>query len=154
MGQEFVAAYSASKFALEGWMESLAFDIAPYGIKTMIIEPGFFRTELLVEGSSTIYPEVQIEERNHPVGRCWRGMHGQQGGDPEKLAAAIVKLSDSDDLPQRFVAGADAIEAVEQKLKTVQDQIDATRGLSEDLAFDTHPQIPQRYLQGHRQEEV
>lgn len=54
MGQEFVAAYAASKFALEGWMESLRYDVERFGIKTMAVEPGFFRTELLVEGSSTI----------------------------------------------------------------------------------------------------
>ena len=56
IGQEFCAAYAASKFALEGWMDSLRFDVAPYGISTMAVEPGFFRTELLVEGSSTIWP--------------------------------------------------------------------------------------------------
>ena len=58
IGQEFCAAYAASKFALEGWMESLRFDVAPYGITTMVVEPGFFRTELLVEGASTIWPEL------------------------------------------------------------------------------------------------
>ena len=50
IGQEFVVAYAASKFALEGWMESLRFDVAPYGIRTMSVEPGFFRTELLGRG--------------------------------------------------------------------------------------------------------
>jgi NAD(P)-dependent dehydrogenase (short-subunit alcohol dehydrogenase family) len=51
IGQEFVAAYAASKFAREGWMESLRFDVAPFGIQTMAVEPGFFRTEPLVEGA-------------------------------------------------------------------------------------------------------
>ena len=60
VGQEFCAAYAASKFALEGWMESLQFDVEPYGIGTMIVEPGFFRTELLVEGASSIWPELSI----------------------------------------------------------------------------------------------
>ena len=139
IGQEFVAAYAASKFALEGWMESIRFDLAPYGIKVMSVEPGFFRTELLVEGSSMIWPELSIEDyaaRTSETINAWKGMHGQQGGDPSKLAAALVSLSDSGDLPFRFIAGADAMAAVEDNLKTIQSQINAHRDLSAALAFD------------------
>jgi NAD(P)-dependent dehydrogenase (short-subunit alcohol dehydrogenase family) len=139
IGQEFVVAYAASKFALEGWMESLRFDVAPYGIATMSVEPGFFRTELLVEGASTIWPELSIEdyaERTAQTIAAWKGMNGQQGGDPAKLAAALVTLSDSGELPLRFVAGADAMAAVEANLKAIQGQIDAHRALSASLAFD------------------
>ena len=139
IGQEFVVAYAASKFALEGWMESLRFDVAPYGIRTMSVEPGFFRTELLVEGASTIWPELSIEDyadRTAQTIAAWKGMNGQQGGDPAKLAAALVTLSDSGELPLRFVAGADAMAAVEANLKAIQGQIDAHRDLSASLAFD------------------
>jgi len=139
IGQEFVVAYAASKFALEGWMESLRFDLAPFGIKTMIVEPGFFRTELLVEGASTIWPELTVDdyaERTSQTVATWSGMNGLQGGDPAKLAGAMVTLSDSGDLPLRFVAGADAMAAVETKLQTLQQQIEAHRGLSASLAFD------------------
>jgi NAD(P)-dependent dehydrogenase (short-subunit alcohol dehydrogenase family) len=138
VGQEFCAAYAASKFALEGWMESIRFDVAPYGIKTMAVEPGYFRTELLVEGSSTIWPELSIEdyaERTAQTINALKGMNGQQGGDPAKLAAALVTLSDAGELPLRFVAGADAMAAVEANLKTIQGQIDAQRALSTSLAF-------------------
>jgi NAD(P)-dependent dehydrogenase (short-subunit alcohol dehydrogenase family) len=139
IGQEFVVAYAASKFALEGWMESLHFDVAPYGISTMSVEPGFFRTELLVEGASTIWPELSIEDyadRTAQTITAWRGMNGQQGGDPAKLAAALVTLSDSGKLPLRFVAGADAMAAVAANLKAIQGQIDAHRTLSASLALD------------------
>jgi NAD(P)-dependent dehydrogenase (short-subunit alcohol dehydrogenase family) len=139
IGQEFVAAYAASKFALEGWMESLRFDVAPFGIETMLVEPGFFRTELLVEGSSTIWPELKIDdyaERTEQTITAWSGMNGQQGGDPAKLAAAIVTIADSGELPRRFVAGADAMAAVEANLKTIQAQIDAHRELSASLVID------------------
>ena len=105
IGQEFCVAYSASKFALEGWMESIRYDLAPYGISTMAVEPGFFRTELLVEGASTIWPELQIEdyaERTEKTIHAWKGMNGQQGGDPKKLARALVTLSDSEQLPLRL----------------------------------------------------
>jgi NAD(P)-dependent dehydrogenase (short-subunit alcohol dehydrogenase family) len=71
----------------------LPFDVAPYGIKTMAVEPGYFRTEQLVEGSSTIWPELSIEddaERTAQTINALKGMNGQQGGDPAKLAAALV----------------------------------------------------------------
>jgi NAD(P)-dependent dehydrogenase (short-subunit alcohol dehydrogenase family) len=138
VGQEFCAAYAASKFALEGWVESLRFDVAPYGISVMAVEPGYFRTELLVEGSSTIWPELSIAdyaERTARTIEALKGVNGHQGGDPAKLAAALVKLSDSEQLPLRFVAGADAMAAVEANLKTIQGQIDAQRTLSASLAY-------------------
>lgn len=138
IGQEFCAAYAASKFALEGWMESIRFDLAPYGIKTMAVEPGYFRTELLVEGASMIWPELSIEDyagRTTQTIEAWKSMNGQQGGDPAKLAAALVTLSDSGDLPLRFVAGTDAMAAVEANLKTIQAQINAHRTLSASLAY-------------------
>lgn len=138
VGMEFCAAYAASKFALEGWMESLRFDVAPYGIKVMAVEPGFFRTELLVEGASTIWPDVPIAdyaERTAKTIEAWKGMNGQQGGDPAKLAAALVTLSDGAELPRRFVAGADAMAIIEANLKTIHAQIDAQGDLSASLAF-------------------
>ena len=136
-GGEFTSAYAASKFALEGWNESLTPEVAPYGIRTMLVEPGFFRTELLTE-DSTRYPEPTIDdyaERTRQTVTAWRGMNGQQGGDPAKLAAALVTLSDSGDLPLRFIGGADALSGVEAKLETIQAQIEAHRELSESLAY-------------------
>jgi NAD(P)-dependent dehydrogenase (short-subunit alcohol dehydrogenase family) len=139
VGGDFVSAYAASKFALEGWMESLRFDLEPFGIHTMAVEPGFFRTELLVEGSSTMWPELHIDdyaERTAQTIAGWKSMNGLQDGDPRKLAAALVDLSDSAKLPLRFIAGAGAMAGVEQNLATIQAQIDATRGLSASLSFD------------------
>lgn len=141
IGQEFVTAYAASKFALEGWMESLRFDVAPFGIQAMAVEPGFFRTELLVEGASTIWPDLSVEDyavRTQQTISAWSGMNGRQGDDPAKLAAAMVVLSDSGSLPHRFVAGADAIAALEANLRTIQCQIDAHRDLSNALVIDEH----------------
>jgi NAD(P)-dependent dehydrogenase (short-subunit alcohol dehydrogenase family) len=139
VGPEFCAAYAASKFALEGWMESLRFDLEPYGISTMAVEPGFFRTELLVEGASTIWPELDIEDyadRTAGTVEAWKGMHGTQGGDPAKLARALITLAASGELPRRFVAGADAMAGVEQNLDTIRAQINAHRDLSASLAYD------------------
>ncbi len=145
IGQEFVAAYAASKFAVEGWMESLRFDVEPFGIRTTVVEPGFFRTELLVEGSSTIWPELSIDdyaERTASTIARWRSMNGQQGGDPAKLAAALVTITELKTSPQRFVAGADAVAGVEQKARDLLAQVDAYRQLSSNLAHDDAPARP------------
>lgn len=140
VGGSFTSAYAASKFALEGWMESLTGEVAPFGIETMAVQPGFFRTELLVEGSSTIWPEMQIEdyaEETASTIAAWKSMNGQQGGDPAKLADALVMLSDRGSLPARFVAGADAMGAIEQKQAAVQEQIEANRALSSALSYES-----------------
>jgi NAD(P)-dependent dehydrogenase (short-subunit alcohol dehydrogenase family) len=139
VGQEFVAAYCASKFAVEGWMESIRFDLAPYGISTMIVEPGFFRTELLVEGSSTIWPELSIEDyaqRTSGTIKAWKSMNGKQGGDPAKLAAALVSLADSENPPERWVAGADAVDTGLEKANRLIQEVTAHRELSSSLAYD------------------
>jgi NAD(P)-dependent dehydrogenase (short-subunit alcohol dehydrogenase family) len=139
VGQEFVAAYCASKFALEGWMESIRFDLAPYGINTTIVEPGFFRTELLVEGSSTNWPALSIPDyadRTTTTIAAWRGMNGKQGGDPAKLAAALLTIAGLEHPPLRWLAGADAVGAAEQKARDLLAQADAYRELSSSLAHD------------------
>lgn len=139
VGGAFTSAYAASKSALEGWAESLAPELEPFGISSMTVVPGFFRTDLLVEGSSTLWPALEIEDYAEGTARtqaAFRGMDGQQSGDPAKLAAALVTLSDRDTLPARFVAGADAAQGIEQKQALVQQQIDADRDLTESLAHD------------------
>jgi NAD(P)-dependent dehydrogenase (short-subunit alcohol dehydrogenase family) len=138
VGQEFVSAYCASKFGIEGWTEALALEVAPFGIRTMLVEPGFFRTELLTE-ESTKYPEPSIEdyaEKTRQTVTAWKGMNGLQGGDPAKLARALIQLASQDEPPLRWVAGADAVQAIEQKAKDLLAQADAYRELSSSLAHD------------------
>ena len=138
VGQEFCTAYAASKFGVEGWIESLTPEVAPFGIRTMVVEPGFFRTELLTP-ESTKYAAHSIDdyaERTEQTVAAWKGMNGQQGGDPAKLATAVVHLASQNEPPLRFVAGADAVQTVEQKARTLLAQTDAHRALSSNLAFD------------------
>jgi len=137
-GQEFVSAYAASKFGLEGWVESLTPEVAPFGIRTMLVEPGFFRTDLL-EDASTTWPEPSIDdyaERTRQTVAGWQGMSGKQGGDPAKLAEALVQLVGQDESPLRWAAGADAVGTLEHKAKTLLAQVDAHRELSSSLAHD------------------
>ena len=134
--QDFTSAYSASKFALEGWMEALRHDLEPFGIATTIVEPGFFRTELLVEGSSTVWADLSIDdyaERTEATVAGWRGMNGQQGGDPAKLAAALVTIAGLEEKPLRWMAGADSVASAEGKAKELLAQADARRDLSSNL---------------------
>ena len=138
VGGEFLTAYAASKFGVEGWIESLTPEVAPFGIRTMLVEPGFFRTELLTP-ESTRYAEPSIDdyaERTNQTVAAWNGMNGQQGGDPAKLATALVQLASQDTPPLRFAAGADAIATIEQKAKDLLAQADAYRELSSNLAHD------------------
>jgi NAD(P)-dependent dehydrogenase (short-subunit alcohol dehydrogenase family) len=101
VGQEFCSAYAAAKFGIEGWIESLAPEVAPFGIRTMLVEPGFFRTELLTP-ESTNYAAPWIDdyaERTSQTVAAWNAMNGQQGGDPAKLAKALVQLAGQDEPP-------------------------------------------------------
>src|SRR4051794_14489044 len=137
-GFEFVSAYAASKFGLEGWMESLQAEVAPFGITTTIVNPGFFRTELLTE-QSTNYAEPSIadyDDRRGPLVESWKAQNGQQSGAPAKLARALITIASQEQPPRRFIAGADAIATTEQKLADLRSQIDANRDLSTSLAFD------------------
>ncbi len=138
VGGEFNSAYAASKFAVEGWMESLTPEVAPFGIRTMIVEPGFFRTDLL-EDTSTTWPTPTIDDyadRTAQTVAAWQGMSGKQGGDSAKLAKALVQLAGQDEPPVRWVAGGDAVATAEQKAHDLLAQVDAYRELSSSLAHD------------------
>jgi NAD(P)-dependent dehydrogenase (short-subunit alcohol dehydrogenase family) len=137
-GQMFCTAYAAAKFGIEGWMESLTPEIAPFGIRTMLVEPGFFRTELLTNDSTT-YAKPSIDdyaEKTKEIVGAWKSMDGKQGGDPAKLADALVKLVALQDPPTRFAAGADAMQTFEAKANTLLVQGQAHRELSTSLAYD------------------
>jgi NAD(P)-dependent dehydrogenase (short-subunit alcohol dehydrogenase family) len=138
IGNPHGSAYAASKFALEGWMESLAGEVEPFGIRTMIVSPGFFRTELLTPESTT-FGELSIDdydEARAAMNAFWASMNGTQAGDPAKLARAVVQLADSADPPLRWIAGEDVVEGVEGKARLLLAQIDAHRELSTSLAHD------------------
>ena len=138
VGLEYCTAYAASKFGVEGFMESLAPEVEPFGIHTTIVNPGFFRTELLTN-ESTNYAQPSIEDyaaRNEAQHDFWEGQDGQQSGDPAKLAQALVTITDQQPPPRRFIAGADAIATAEQVIATLQQETDAFRELSSSLALD------------------
>src|SRR5256712_11691538 len=88
LGFEFGTAYAAAKHGIEGWMESLAAEVARFGIRTTIVNPGFFRSALLTNESTT-YADPSID--NYAAARTqlmewWKAQNGRQAGDPAKLA--------------------------------------------------------------------
>jgi NAD(P)-dependent dehydrogenase (short-subunit alcohol dehydrogenase family) len=138
VGSAYTSAYAASKFAVDGWMESLAPELEPFGIHTTVVNPGFFRTELLTT-ESTNYALASIEdyaEQSAAHREFFENMNGNQGGDPAKLAQALVTIADEQTPPLRFIGGADAIAGAEAALAARQQQIDAFRELSTSLALD------------------
>jgi NAD(P)-dependent dehydrogenase (short-subunit alcohol dehydrogenase family) len=138
-GFEFCTAYSASKFGLEGWMQALQAEVAPFGIHTTLVNPGFFRTELLTP-ESTAYAKPSVDddyaERTAAQRAFWTSQNGKQGGDPAKLARALITIMGQAQPPRRFLAGADAVATAEQVIADLQAEIDAYRDLSSSLAFD------------------
>lgn len=136
VGFKHCAAYSAAKFAVEGLSHSVAQEVAPFGIKIVVIEPGFFRTSLLDRhnakyGRSTI-TDYAAEGTAEAM---WSGYNGAQQGDPAKLGGVLVKIAGMENPPQQFVAGSDALavampalEARLKELRTYEDLSKSTDG--------------------------
>jgi NAD(P)-dependent dehydrogenase (short-subunit alcohol dehydrogenase family) len=137
MGFEFCSAYTASKFGLEGWMQSLQAEVGPFGIDTITVNPGFFRTELLTEQSTNFadQPINDYNERRAQQIQFWKSYNGRQSGDPARLAQALITISSQEKPPRRFIAGADAINTAEQVVELLQKEINAYRDLSNSLSF-------------------
>lgn len=138
MGFAYNSAYCAAKFGLEGWMESLAPEIEPFGIHTTIVNPGFFRTELL-SPESTTFAELSIEdyaEQTKVQNEWWKAQHHQQAGDSAKLAQVLLSIVSQSQPPRRFIAGADVIAIAEQKAAALQEQANADREIAMTLAHD------------------
>jgi NAD(P)-dependent dehydrogenase (short-subunit alcohol dehydrogenase family) len=125
-------AYCATKFALEGLTETLRDEVAGFGIHTLIVEPGAFRTGLFRPGAAYMSAEMpEYAETVGPTRAYVRGNHGVQPGDPAKAAAAIIAALDADRPPTRLVLGADAIASIEKHLKEVADELGAWRPVGE-----------------------
>jgi NAD(P)-dependent dehydrogenase (short-subunit alcohol dehydrogenase family) len=118
-------AYCATKFALEGLTETLQEEVAPYGIHTLIVEPGAFRTGLFRPGAA--YESAEMAEYAETVGptRAYvRDNHLKQSGDPALAAQAILTALDAERPPLRLVLGADAIGNIRNRLGRLSSELD------------------------------
>lgn len=133
-----VGAYNASKFALEGLSDALAEELAPFGVKVLIVEPGAFRTDF--SGRSIQLATERVEayagSQAGEIGGLMKDYHGQEPGDPLKAVEAIVAAVRADDMPRRLPLGADAVAGIEGKLARLKKDMDNWRELSLSTAFD------------------
>jgi NAD(P)-dependent dehydrogenase (short-subunit alcohol dehydrogenase family) len=132
IGFEGSSMYCATKFALEGWSESLGLELAHFGIRTMLVEPGRFRTDFL-DPSSVGFGDLEIPDyatyATEHKAALDAGNH-QQAGDPVKLGQAIVTLAKSPEPPVRYGAGSEAYGVMVDRARRLQAEADAWRELS------------------------
>ena len=120
--------YHAAKYAVEGMSESLSIEVAPLGIKVMIVEPGPFRTDW--SGRSLLQSETRIADYDPTAGKRReqsKANSGKQIGDPVRGAQAIIDTITSENPPLRLVLGKPGLDLVEKKLQAVQKDLDTWR---------------------------
>jgi NAD(P)-dependent dehydrogenase (short-subunit alcohol dehydrogenase family) len=123
-------AYCATKFALEGLSEALAAEVAPFGVRVLIVEPGAFRTEF---GGHRMHRSATIEAYRVSTGQTRTAvdsMDGNQPGDPAKAAQAILEALDSDDPPLRLALGNDAVDSIRGHHEQLRTDLDRWEKLS------------------------
>src|SRR3954449_7185791 len=130
-------AYCATKFALEGLSETLQAEVANFGVHTLIVEPGAFRTGLFRPGAAYEAAEMSgYEQTVGPTRAYVRDNHLEQPGDPAKAVRAIIEALDADEPPLRLVLGADAIGNIESRWRSLAEELDAWRAVGEATALD------------------
>jgi NAD(P)-dependent dehydrogenase (short-subunit alcohol dehydrogenase family) len=137
-GVKGASLYSSSKFAIEGFSESLAQEIAAFGIRLTIVEPGAFRTEFLDSRVLQLGtdPLPDYDAFRSTIEAVFEARNQKQPGDPHKLGQALVQLASEANPPLRFVAGADALAVVDDKLHSVAADVQQWRTLSASTSFD------------------
>ncbi|MFE7931543.1 oxidoreductase [Streptomyces sp. NPDC057456] len=132
------SAYSATKAALEQLSEGLADEVAPFGIKVLIVEPGAFRTNLFGKGAAYFSEEnPAYAEKVGATRRLVRGGDGDQPGDPAKAAAAIRLALDAENTPLRLALGGDAVDFLTRHLDAVRAELTEWEKVSRGTDFDT-----------------
>jgi len=132
LGFASASIYCSTKFAIEGFSESLALEVAQFGIKITIVEPGFFRTDFL-DKSSIRYGAKVVEDYvpfSTELKATFDSYSHKQAGDPAKLGQAMVQLANVENPPLRYAAGSDSAGRIGEKLSAMQSEIDQWRALS------------------------
>jgi NAD(P)-dependent dehydrogenase (short-subunit alcohol dehydrogenase family) len=132
-----VGAYSATKFALEGWSEALAKEVEPFGIRVLIVEPGAFRTSFNTGGALLLSNRIPAyAEQIDAVAKNLAEDDGRQPGDPAKAAAAILSALRSDRPPLRLVLGNDAVDGVTGSLDRAKAELAAWDAVGRATVYD------------------
>lgn len=129
--------YCATKFAVNGFSEALDAEVKPFGIKVTIVEPGYFRTNFLSQGSLVTpknpiaeYQSIRDSQNLHQ-----NQMDQQQAGDPEKAAAAMIKIVSDPNPPLNLFLGADAYQLANQKITSLQNDLETWKELTTSTGF-------------------
>lgn len=128
--------YNASKFALEGFSEAMAQEVAPLGIKVSMVEPGPFRTNFA--GSGLQLAEKEIEDYAATSGTFrtkLKDVHGKQEGDPNKAAHAIIDLANAENPTLRLALGATALKTIGMKIDSLKSDLDTNKEVTESVIF-------------------
>ena len=130
--------YCATKFAVEGFSESLAAEAKPLGINVTVVEPGYFRTDFLTSGSLGVpknqidaYQEVRNSQQAHQ-----QQINGNQAGDPEKAVAALIRIASEANPPLHLFLGQDAYDLAYQKINAVQNDLETWKELTVSTGFE------------------
>jgi NAD(P)-dependent dehydrogenase (short-subunit alcohol dehydrogenase family) len=132
-----VGVYSSTKFAVEGITEALHAELKPLGIHATLIEPGFFRTDLLDTSSLLVGKDIidDYEETSGTLRRLAVDINHNQPGDPQKLATAVVTLVDAQTPPLRLPLGTDTLKAIAEKNAHVTTETQTWEALSQSTDF-------------------
>ncbi|KAE8346087.1 hypothetical protein BDV24DRAFT_91889 [Aspergillus arachidicola] len=140
VGAPFVSSYAASKFAMEGWAESLAAEVEPFGIRTTIVEPGAFRTRAdPTHAARSVFPDNNIDDYAEATKKStasFKYHNGREAGHPTKLAYALAKVVDMDPPPKRWVAGTDAYKGIIAKGEQLVKDANVLYELTTSLGWD------------------
>jgi NAD(P)-dependent dehydrogenase (short-subunit alcohol dehydrogenase family) len=139
MSMEGGSTYSASKFALEGWVEGIKTELQSFGIRCMLVEPGPFRTDFVNENTSVKFSDIEIEDykqQREKMHDMYVSFHGKEPGDPARLAKALIKEANDSNPPLRFLVGKGMVGAVDQYYKTRLNEYDAWREVSDSTNFE------------------
>jgi NAD(P)-dependent dehydrogenase (short-subunit alcohol dehydrogenase family) len=129
------SAYCAAKFALEGLSEAVAAEVAPFGVRVLIVEPGSFRTGLLGR-SLHAAPSLDVYAETVGATRAYiEREDGRQAGDPAKAAATIIAALDADELPLRLALGPDAVDAIRSKHETLLNELERWEPVAQAVTF-------------------
>ena len=131
--------YSASKFALEGWVEGMRIDCEPLGVKWMLVEPGAFRTDFLNEKASTEFPDMNVagyDGLRDAIHNVFAANNGKQPGDPAKLARVLMTALGAETPPLRLVAGKGAVDGIAKYYAERLREFEAWKDVSASTDFD------------------
>ncbi|MBE9583014.1 SDR family NAD(P)-dependent oxidoreductase [Mucilaginibacter sp. JRF] len=130
--------YCATKFAVHGFTESLAAEIKDFGLSATVVSPGYFRTDFLTSGSMAVpanpieaYKSVRDSQNFHE-----NEMNGNQGGDPDKAALAMIKVSEAENPPVHLFLGEDAYNLAYKKMENVKNELEAWKEVTISTGFE------------------